>query len=99
MQLQRRTVFSYCKAISKFTKTCTVSSKYENIQTETLLRLAWWMVTALIKKKVTASVLHSNKWKETSWEQLGVNVAEAEDGKNRDSDWTANSILSLFGHL
>lgn len=43
------------------------------------------MVTAQVKKKeVTTAVLYSNRWKETGWKQLGVNVAGAEDGKNSD---------------
>lgn len=37
-QSQHKTVFSYSNAFSKFIKTCTGSSKYENIQVETLLK-------------------------------------------------------------
>lgn len=37
-QSQHKTVFSYSNAFSEFIKTCTGSSKYENIQVETLLK-------------------------------------------------------------
>lgn len=90
-----KTVFTYSKVISKFTKAFTEPSEYG--KAETLLFLNVCMIDGYrtLKKDVTSQLLlYSNERKEPGWEQLKVNVVGAEGKKQILSK--EQTFLSFF---